>query len=399
MPFASESQRRLFHVKEEKGEIPKSTVEEWEHATKNKKDLPYHKGSKKACEVYGIKQMPTFYTKGSFAALDSFGIKTATPRYEREIAAGNIPRQSVAPVTDIGGPLGPFERGLTRRYLAAPASVDPAQLERTRAIREHLFQNLRKNPAGIAPNVTILPNGPSPATISAAGFDGAPTTATVMLPENSAAYLANNGKHPLRGIRGEAYRSLSILKGLGLKSPWAAKLLDHITPKTTEADRGVGYAVARHELGEASAMQRPWSEQLGHATHAGTAPQLEERLNVAGDPRAIKRFQETRQHGHPDDALMDRLIRNAGGTADAPLPLGGRNERSLQRGLIRNVANLSPGTRLNALRRAAMSEQPNPLVEPKAVYAVNQLVQPSSSALSERLRNLFTAGKFVMRGR
>lgn len=42
MPFKSEAQRRLFHVKADKGEIPASTVREWEHATKNKDALPMH---------------------------------------------------------------------------------------------------------------------------------------------------------------------------------------------------------------------------------------------------------------------------------------------------------------------------------------------------------------------
>jgi hypothetical protein len=42
MPFKSEAQRRLFHVKADKGEISKETVSEWEHATKNKKKLPMH---------------------------------------------------------------------------------------------------------------------------------------------------------------------------------------------------------------------------------------------------------------------------------------------------------------------------------------------------------------------
>jgi hypothetical protein len=42
VPFKSEAQRRLFHVKASKGEISKETVHEWEHATKNKKDLPSH---------------------------------------------------------------------------------------------------------------------------------------------------------------------------------------------------------------------------------------------------------------------------------------------------------------------------------------------------------------------
>ena len=44
MPFKSESQRRYFHVMEDKGEISPKVVHEWEHATpkKKKENLPYH---------------------------------------------------------------------------------------------------------------------------------------------------------------------------------------------------------------------------------------------------------------------------------------------------------------------------------------------------------------------
>lgn len=42
MPFKSEAQRKLFHAKAARGEIPEKTVSEWEHATKNKKALPEH---------------------------------------------------------------------------------------------------------------------------------------------------------------------------------------------------------------------------------------------------------------------------------------------------------------------------------------------------------------------
>ena len=55
MPFKSEAQRRKFHVLESEGKMPHATVEHWEHATKDKKHLPYHKGHKKACDAYGIK--------------------------------------------------------------------------------------------------------------------------------------------------------------------------------------------------------------------------------------------------------------------------------------------------------------------------------------------------------
>lgn len=52
MPFKSEAQRRLFHAKENRGEISHKTVSEWEHATKNKKSLPYHAKKKHEKKAY-----------------------------------------------------------------------------------------------------------------------------------------------------------------------------------------------------------------------------------------------------------------------------------------------------------------------------------------------------------
>jgi hypothetical protein len=54
MPFKSEAQRRLFHAKAARGEISKKTVHEWEHATKNKKALPYHKKHEKKAYDQGV---------------------------------------------------------------------------------------------------------------------------------------------------------------------------------------------------------------------------------------------------------------------------------------------------------------------------------------------------------
>ncbi len=42
MPFKSEAQRKLFHVKADRGEISPEVVHEWEHATPNKAKLPEH---------------------------------------------------------------------------------------------------------------------------------------------------------------------------------------------------------------------------------------------------------------------------------------------------------------------------------------------------------------------
>lgn len=51
MPFKSEAQRRLFHAKEARGEISHETVREFEHATKDKKNLPMHTRKKSAHDV------------------------------------------------------------------------------------------------------------------------------------------------------------------------------------------------------------------------------------------------------------------------------------------------------------------------------------------------------------
>lgn len=46
MPYVSDSQRRLFHAKEKRGEISASTVSEWDKASKGMK-LPEHVKKKK----------------------------------------------------------------------------------------------------------------------------------------------------------------------------------------------------------------------------------------------------------------------------------------------------------------------------------------------------------------
>jgi len=57
MPFKSKAQRRLFWAKQNRGEIAKSTVEDWEHATRNKSKLPEHvkkAGHQHALHVLGL---------------------------------------------------------------------------------------------------------------------------------------------------------------------------------------------------------------------------------------------------------------------------------------------------------------------------------------------------------
>lgn len=62
MPFKSKSQRRKFYAMAERGEIPDSTVKEWEHATPKGKKLPekvkkaFQKGAADALLVFGFRK-------------------------------------------------------------------------------------------------------------------------------------------------------------------------------------------------------------------------------------------------------------------------------------------------------------------------------------------------------
>jgi len=49
-PFKSEAQRKLFYAKAERGEIPESTVREYEHETHG--NLPEHVKAKKKTQKY-----------------------------------------------------------------------------------------------------------------------------------------------------------------------------------------------------------------------------------------------------------------------------------------------------------------------------------------------------------
>jgi len=64
MPFKSEAQRKLFHAKAARGEISEKTVHEWEHATRNKKDLPEHVKNKKHAYESGIRHARRTFALG-----------------------------------------------------------------------------------------------------------------------------------------------------------------------------------------------------------------------------------------------------------------------------------------------------------------------------------------------
>lgn len=91
MPFKSEAQRRLFHVMADRGEISEKKVKEWEHKTKNKKELPMH-----------VKKEASYVAAGRKAAMLAFGLEKQAemPHWAlpvaKHVAGGAIPAAALA---------------------------------------------------------------------------------------------------------------------------------------------------------------------------------------------------------------------------------------------------------------------------------------------------------------
>lgn len=103
------------------------------------------------------------------------------------------------------------------------------------------------------------------------------------------------------------------------------------------------YATLRHELGESqellgSGKIHPFS------SHAGPTPILQEQHALLGDPEAQHAFQRLRQ-SNPADAHVQGLIKRVGGTPNAPLPLGGKQHRALERLIAADASHIGEHAR------------------------------------------------------
>ena len=126
-------------------------------------------------------------------------------------------------------------------------------------------------------------------------------------------------------------------------------------------DPTLNQGILRHEFGEAAAGRGPLSPV---ASHFSTRPIHEENMAMRGDPTAQATMARLRTL-NPDDALVQRHIRQAGGRPDAPLAIGGRQEKTVERMLARSQPQLHPTTRLMTLQ-TQMSGFNTPHVPPGA---------------------------------
>jgi hypothetical protein len=250
--------------------------------------------------------------------------KIALNRMEREIAAGNIQRSDVVPgafnsKSGFGAVAG---KGFARRTLATPAPVAPEQLARNRAISAGSFK------AGLSqPGVTAeaLP-----------GMVAANVNGHSYVPPNVSQYMDSMVNKPLGGLRAVA----SSLAPKQLAGP--------LLPNPTAAASTINNGILQHEHAERQLFKRKGTV-TPVASHFGARPIMAEQMAARGDPEALSFFSKMRKM-HPDDALVMKKIREAGGLPGRPLPLGGRAERAVDRGIGRNVKNLTTATRQNATK-------------------------------------------------
>ena len=261
--------------------------------------------------------------------------KAASTRYEREISAGNISRPDISPsLPNVReGVLGRVGRKLTRDQLAAPAERTPEAVDKTRALNARQFTAQSKRPDAIAQGVKADVH---PSFIAGAGAGTMPGGPPQV-------FAPDSGGQLVRGLGGGFRDRMKATLGIAQGKPT-------LLPPRAPVDATLNKAVLHHELGEAAELGKGTVRPF--ASHLGTDPIIRENLGAQGDPEAVAHMAKIRQL-HPDDALVQKAIRQAGGTPDAPIPLGGAQHRAVDRILDRSGGKLQPATRMGALVRKA----------------------------------------------
>lgn len=315
--------------------------------------------------------------------------KLALPRYEREIAAGSITRGDITPgVPSLPGPLGIVSRKASRDQLAEVADVAPDQLARSRAMSVKLKGAQSAHPelqgaAGFTVKNSLAP-GMGASTQAGRGIFGG-VGGVIHAPDEAGQFVRT-----MDGPLGSARATAATQPGAGV-----------LLKKRIPLDDTLNHAVLQHELGEAAEAKKKTIRPF--ASHLGPEPILRENLAMRNDPEAISAMKKLRGM-HGDDELIQKAIRQAGGTPNSPLPLGGRQHRAVERMIDRDVRQLDLVTRLNALKHdkdfAPVGYVPDKARKSFASIAqkANELGESAAvGGVSQKLRGMFEKGKNLFR--
>lgn len=273
-----------------------------------------------------------------FSAFRDEFVKLSKTRYEKAIEAGELSRGDVTPgVPNLG-----VYRKTTRDMLHAPAEVAPEQLERTRAInaKRHVLQS--QNAGHIVPGATGTLE-PRPGMIAAT----APTAMFENGKVESALVHAPVESGPLMRAVGGGFKDKALMQAAAMQSA-QGKPFEHLLPAPAPVDATLNHAVGQHELGEAEHFTTG-EGILPNASHAGVRPIVRENIAAMGDPEAVEHLSKARKF-HADDALTQKYIRSVGGTPDSPIPIGGKQERAVERMLANKPKAISRQGRLKGLQ-------------------------------------------------
>lgn len=311
-----------------------------------------------------------------FSAFSDELLKIAAPRYEREISAGNITRSQVAPSVIDG--LGPISRKMTRDQLYAPAPRTEASVEKSRNLRDRLYGSEIKQHGPAA--LKMPPQGPG---ITTDLFGNA----QVGVPPDSGQYARTMASGPLRS---------NALAFLHKSAPHTGAYQKALLPREG-VDRALNHAILGHEVAERDLHNQPAGTAIRPvASHLGVRPLLAEKMRLVGDSEAMKHMSAIRQDR--DNALLERLIRRAGGRPDAPLPMEGRHERALNRMLDQSAGELHPFTRFMNMKQSGKGAN-IPYVPPDAAG----MPRAGTGSLGQRARSLWSGAarrlRFLASGR
>lgn len=259
--------------------------------------------------------------------------KIALSRLDKEIAAGKVSLQDVP-----GLPAGATKTQAREAFHApAPRTID--RLYAKRKMNERMFSQMsRLKPEQLQsigkPGVHItnrLPGGPM-------YLHG-----RVSVPKSSGRFIRTVAESPRLGV------TRASIASLGATHPLLTP--ERMLVPAKGVDPTINRAALQHELGEAGEAARI---QAGKSitpvsSHIGVKPILEEQMALRGDPEAIKVFSKVRAREQGDVAVQ-KAIRQAGGTPDRPLAIGGRQERAVRQIVSRSPQNIGQIGRQKALQ-------------------------------------------------
>jgi len=254
-------------------------------------------------------------------------VKISKTRYEKEIEKGTISSKDVVSAEH---PLEYIRRKQTREQLRQAEGFSGKELELKRRVAAKApFVAPRSEPG----NVHMLGPGHMGSTVRMG--DGAVISAGTDVGQDVRGII----KRPLKDRlldRASRYAPIFGVPPQAITSP-----IQKAAPAAE--DPTLFRATFEHELGEASR-----GPIRAHASHARLDPTVREAIHTVGDAPAATTMGRLREL-HPEDAEVQRILRQVGSTPDSPIPLHGKQQRAAERLMDRSKVLNTPATRSRGL--------------------------------------------------